>query len=474
LERSKENIALMAIWTPELAGRQGPKYLQIVEALAEDVASGALKPGTRLPPHRALAYGLDVSPNTTQRAYAEAVARALIQGEVGRGTFVRGPADPPRHAGPADMMRPVSGPVDLSRNLPAPGLAAACLTETLSSLAQSSDLRPLVDHQMETALDHHLKAAVDWLGRLDVAAMRDEVVITNGAQHAIFCALMALTRPGDLLLTEELTYAPVMAMADRLGLKRKAVALDHGGLCADALEEVCRGHQVRALYFSPTLQTPTTVTMTRDRREAIVAICRRHSVMMIEDDVFGPLKADRPDPVATLAPESTIYVTSTSKCLAPGLRVGFIRAPAVQAAAIRGAVHLNCWMTPPLMIEIAARWIRDGTADRLTERQREKAGHRQDLARAVFTGADLWADPFGLHLWLRLPADYPADLFKAAADHHGVRIVEGSAFAAESGIRPNAVRLCLGNEAEERRLLSGLRRLKAILDERPRRSELVL
>jgi DNA-binding transcriptional MocR family regulator len=469
-----EIIALMAIWRPRLEGRGGPKYLQIVEALAEDVASGALPPGARLPPHRELAYVLGVSANTTSRAYAEAVARALVQGEVGRGTFVRAPAGAGPGAPAADLRRPASGPVDLSRNLPCPGLAAPALAETLAALGHSGPLEALTDYQSEADLVRHAEAGVAWLQRCGVQAGRDEVVVTNGAQHGILCALMAVTRPGDLLLTEALTYAPVKAIAERLALKLKAVPGDAEGLRPEALEEICRSHAASALYLTPTLHTPTTATMGPERRARLAEIAERHDLAVIEDDVFGPLKPDRPAPVATLAPARTIYVTSVSKCLAPGLRVGFVRAPAPQAAGLRNALTLTCWMTPPLMAEIVARWIADGTADRLTEAQRAHAARRQAVARAILADLDARADPHGLHLWLTLPPGWQADAFAAECAARGVRIVEGRAFSVDPDGGPRAVRLCLSHEAEESRLRQGLETLRTILRGPPVGSSLVL
>ncbi|MEM1048724.1 MAG: PLP-dependent aminotransferase family protein [Pseudomonadota bacterium] len=464
----------MAIWKPELTGRSGPKYLRIVNALAEGIKTGLLQPGTRLPPHRELAYQLGVSPNTTSRAYAEGVARSLITGEVGRGTYVRGPDDGAAAGAPADLHRSASGPIELSRNLPSPGFAADCLAATLAELGASPRLQGLVDYQTEADLGDHAEAGIDWLGRCGLAAERDNVVVTNGAQHGIFCALMAITRPGALLLTEELTYAPVKAMAAHLGLKLKWVSGDEGGLCPDALDAMCTHNAVSALYVTPTLHTPTTITLNSARRDAIAEVCRRHDVFLIEDDVFGPLKPDRPDPIAVRIPERTFFVTSTSKCLAPGLRVGFARAPSSEAVALRSAVNLSTWMTPPLMAEIAARWIRDGTADRLTAAQRTEAVRRQDVARSIFAGQSFRSDRHGLHFWLTLPSDWTAQAFKAEAGHRGVTVTEGAAFAAGPGVVPNAVRLCLSHEPDPRRLQSGLETLRAILGGFPTRSALVL
>ena len=469
-----EIIALMAIWTPRLAGRRGPKYLQIVEALAEDIDSGALPPGTRLPPHRELAYALRVSPNTTSRAYGEGVARALIQGEVGRGTFVRAPGGARLVGDPADMRRPRTGPIDFSRNLPCPALAATALAEALTALGRDARLEAFTDYQTENDIAHHTDSAIAWLNRSGIAADRHEVIVTNGAQHGILCALMAATRPGDLLLCEALTYAPIKAMAHRLGLKLTPVPLDDEGLCPDALDEVCRSRSPTALYLTPTLQTPTTATMKAERRARIAEIAQRRNLTLIEDDVFGYLKPDRPQPIAALAPKRTVYVTSTSKCLAPGLRVGYVRAAASLAKAVHHAVGLTCWMPAPLMVEIAARWIADGTAERLTNMQRAHAADRQAAAAAVFADYEMKADPHGLHLWLKLPPGCSADTVRAEAATRGVQIIDGAAFSVDPGARPNAVRLCLSHEPDRNRLMQGLETLQTILSEGATDASLVI
>ncbi len=146
----------------------------------------------------------------------------------------------------------------------------------------------------------------------------------------------------------------------------------------------------------------------------------------------------------------------------------------MQARAIRSAVNLTCWMTPPLMAEIAARWIADGTAARLTEMQREQAARRQAIAHAVLADHDVRADRFGLHLWLDLPPEWSAEAFRTEAEHRSVKVVEGAAFAAESGMRPKNVRVCVSHEADEARLRTGLTILAGILREAPPPSALVL
>lgn len=452
----------MPIWRPKPGGR-GPRYLQIVEAMAGDIADGRLPPGARLPPYRELAYALGLSAQTVGRAYAEGVRRGLLRGEVGRGTFVRTPGGQLADGAPGDLLRDAVGPIDLSRNLPLPGAAEGHLRRVLATIAAEPRVHGLLDYQTGADLAGHTAAALAWLRLCGVAAAAANVVLANGAQHGVFCTLMALLRPGDLLLTEALSYAPVRVSAERLGLSLLPVAMDAGGLCPEAFDAACRTGAAKALYLTPTLQTPTTVTLSAERRSAIAVIARRHGVTLIEDDVFGLLKPDRPPPIAALAPERTIYVTSVSKCVAPGLRVGYLSAPEPMAPALRQAVNLSVWMTPPMTAEVCARLVNDGTAEALIREQRAAGRRRQALARAVLAGHDVTADPHGLHLWLALPGRWRSDAFRAEAARQGVLVTEARAFAAPGAGAPEAVRLCLSHEASEARLEQGLTVIAGLL-----------
>ncbi|WP_051242956.1 PLP-dependent aminotransferase family protein [Stappia stellulata] len=465
----------MSIWLPKLDGRRGAKYQRIVEALAEDIASGRLPPGTRLPPYRELAYRLAVSAQTVSRAYTQATRRGLLRGETGRGTFVADPSEGAASTPPPSLTRDTSGPVDLSRNLPSPSRADGPLREALREIGAASDLRMFLDYQSGngTRRDHDA-AARSWLQECGLTAAGGEVIGTCGAQHGLFCALTALLSPGDVMLTEALGYAPVRVVAERLALRILPVEIDTEGVCPESLERICRERPVRLLYLTPTLQSPTTATLSEGRRRRLAEIARRHDMLILEDDVFGPLKEDRPPPIAQFAPERTIYVTSLSKSVAPGLRIGFVHAPSALATAVRRAVVLSVWMTPPLMDEIAVRLIRSGAALRLLQEQRATAHRRQVLARRILGRFDLHADPQGLHAWLRLPDGWTAGSFRTAAEERGVLVSDARDFAATGVDAPAAARLSLGHEPADHRLKTGLARLADLLSRPPQSDVLFL
>ncbi len=465
----------MSIWMPKLEGRRGAKYQQLVEALAEDISSGRLPPGARLPPYRELAYRLGMSAQTVSRAYAQATRRGFLRGETGRGTFVIDPSRQAASVAPASLARETSGPIDLSRNLPSPSRADGPLRDILREIGATADLRRFLDYQSgDGEGPTHAAAARRWLQECGLDADTGEVIGTCGAQHGLFCALTGLLSPGDLMLTEALGYAPVRVIAERLALRALPVEIDAEGVCPESLERLCRDRPVRLLYLTATLQSPTTSTMSDERRRRIAEIARRHDMLILEDDVFGPLKDDRPPPIACFAPERTIYATSLSKSVAPGLRIGFLHAPDALADAVRRAVVLSVWMTPPLMSEIAARLIESGMARRLLQDQRATAQRRQTLARQILGRFDLNADPQGLHAWLRLPEGWNAGSFRAAAEARGVLVSDARDFAAPGVDAPVAARLSLGHEASDARLETGLTRLADLLSQPPRSDALFL
>lgn len=451
----------MTILNLDIENHPGPKYRAIATALTEAIASGGIAPGERLPTQRDLAWQLGVTVGTVSRAYAEIERRGLLAGEVGRGTFVRSAPvlrDLPLRAHEAAEV------VDLTLNFPAPGVEREALAGALTTLAGDPDTGNLLDYQPDAGLPKHRTAGAAWIGRRGVTVNPDQVVVTAGAQHGILASLAALTRPGDRILTEHLTYQGIKPAAAMLGLRIEGLPMDDEGLMPDALERAVRESGARLLYCMPTLHNPTTITMPDQRKRAIADIAARHDVTVIEDDIYGVLlQPPGPLPFAAFAQENTVYLTSLSKSVAPGLRIGFAVAPPNLVERIGAAVRASCWMAAPLMGEIASRWILDGVADRILDNHRMVAETRRAGACARLSGLDFDAPAGSLHLWLHLPEPWRAAEFVATAHKHGVLVAPAETFAVGRSDVPHAVRICLGTPREEAMLNSGLSTLAELL-----------
>jgi DNA-binding transcriptional MocR family regulator len=453
----------MTIWQPDLTGRSGPRYRQIVEALAADIAATQLRPGDRLPAQRDLAWRLKVTVGTVSRAYSEAERRGLVSGEVGRGTFVRESTALPLILSDRDE----SLPINFSQNLPIPGPEAQRLAETLHALAGSNDLATLLQYQPHIGRMRDREAAAAWLSLSSVAADPARIAIVSGGQHAISTVLEAITEPGDVIATEAMTYPGFKTAAQLRRLKIEPIALDAQGILPDSLEAACRTAPIRCLCFTPNLSNPLGSVIPLDRRLAIVEIARRHDVLLVEDDVYGFL-IDRPPCFATLAPERTFLINSLSKSAAAGLRVGYVLSPPAYLDRLTLAIRSSIWMAVPMMAEIASRWIEQGIALNLAEEKRAQARLRLALARQIFSLPVTPDTPdAAYHVWLTLTDAWRASEFATEAARRGVAITEGGAFAIDRTPSVNGVRICLSPPRDMATLERGLRILAGLRSEAP-------
>jgi DNA-binding transcriptional MocR family regulator len=456
----------MTNWQPDLDGRSGPRYVAIADALAADLAAGKFEPGERLPTHRDLAWRLGVTVGTVSRAYAEAERRGLVSGEVGRGTYVRGRQHPEsyfvhggREADPAA--------IDLGIAIPPPGAGDAFLGPTLEALAKDPQAAALLAYQPAAGTLEHRMAGAEWLARRGFDVPPERVIVTNGGNHGIAVALAATTRPGDRVLIERLSYAVIHPIARMLGLRLEGVATDAHGMQPEALETACRTSDARALYCIPTLQNPTTAIMPEARRRAIAELAERHDLALLEDDIFARLTDRVPPAIASLVPERGYYLTSLSKTLAPGLRVGYLAGPAHAIENLTGAVRATCMMASPIPAEIASRWIRDGTAERILEANKRESALRRTRALDILGAWDLDCPPGCQFAWLHLPEPWRASDFANAAKGRGVVVAPAEAFAVGRREASHGVRIGLGPPRDRGRLEQALQTLAELLRDGP-------
>jgi DNA-binding transcriptional MocR family regulator len=461
----------MTIWIPDLSESRGPRYQAIAEALAVDLRSGKLKPGDRLPTHRELAYRLGVTVGTITRAYAEAQRRGLLEGHVGRGSFLAQPADLPAGFAMSDVDQ--GGLIELSLAFPPPQASDGLIQRTFAELSRQPGVARLLDYQPHGGMAHHRAAGAAWMAARGISVPAERIVVTAGAQHGLAICLGALLRPGDVLLSEPLTYPGIRAAAELFKIRLRSVAQDDEGILPEALEAACRDASPRALYCMPTMQNPTGAIMSRDRREAIASVLRKYRLPVIEDDIYGFLAEGPPPPLSAFVPELGHYLLGSSKSMAPGLRVGFLAVPEGQSAPFIAALRGTTWMAPPISAEIASRWIVDGTATAMAETQRKAAIERQKIARRLLAGFDYRAHPNSFFGMLYLPANWRAADLVSAAQRRGVRLRAAEAFGTDQPA-PSAIRLCICGIADVSRLIEGIGRVVTLLREGPTADNLIV
>ncbi len=451
----------MTIWKPTLDDHTGPKYRAISQSIAADIAEGRLASGERLPPQRELAWALGVTVGTVSRAYADAERAGLVKGEVGRGTYVLRPGY--RHQHPVHI-EPEPGLMDLTFAFPPPGPEEERqLADSLRELSSDPHCGALLDYQPNAGTERQRTAGAQWMARIGLEVAPQQVVQTAGAQHAILVALSALTRPGDRVVTECLTYSGVKSVAATLGLRLDGLAMDEDGVTPDAFENACRDSRVRVLYCIPTGQNPTTAVMPVERRQKIADIARRYDVSIIEDDILAYLFDAPPPPIANYAPERSYYITSLSKTIAPGLRVGYIAAPAAMTDRLSAAIWATCWTATPITTEIAARWIESGAAARILDGRKREIAARRAMCEEILPTDDHGIRSGPIHLWLQLPDPWRANDFVTEARRRHVAVTPAESFAVGRNSTPHAVRICFGMPRTRDELKTGLETISSML-----------
>jgi len=448
---------LSAEWIPALPDTSGPRYLAFVQALEKDIDSGALKPGTRLLPQRDMASQLGLSVGTISKAYAEAESRGLISGEVGRGTFVQ-------RRRPAVNSEGASTTVNLALNVPPHTGEDELIAAILEDIVADGALKGLLGYLPHQGLPHHRDSMVAWLAQLGVTTDLDHLFITHGGQHALSIALGMVTNPNGVVLTERFTYSGMIALSAQNGYRLHGVDCDKHGLLPDALDRAFTETKARALFATPTLQTPMGITMPEERRHEIAEVVRRHDGYLLEDDAYAFLFPSPPRPIALLLPERSFYVMSFAKCLAPGLRIAAMIVPDQYRNRANNAIRATGWMASPLMAEVVTRLIHSGELMRQVHLKRAEAARRNAIADDVLGNwLPVVSEIPGFHRWLPIPAGRTLIALVAQAAQAGITLAPpGALQQVDRGTL--GVRICLGHPKTHDELRRAMIELRRILE----------
>ncbi|GAA0771745.1 PLP-dependent aminotransferase family protein [Roseibium denhamense] len=457
----------MTDWYPDLSGSNAPRYLALAQCIEDDIASGRLKPGDRLPAQRPLAQKLGLDFTTVARGYTEARRRGIIASQVGSGTFVTKTGGQGRLRSPSqgEQRNPLP---DHSMNLPPETADPDLIAQMQDSLERlKTDLVPLMRYQSFDTSVIDLEAGAHWLGGSGLFPERKHILIAPGAQAALAAILAQLAQRGDTIACEAITYPGIRSLCAQMGLRLQGIATDVDGVVPEAFEDTCRKDQPKALYLNPTLQNPTCCTIPQERRVQLAKIADRFQVPIIEDDPYSQLDPKAPPPLATTAPELTWHISSLSKCVSAGLRIAYIVPPDKQAGwQLSRAMRTSHVMPAPFTVALATDWIQKGIATRLRDFVRTESMARQASAAKALQGQRYSANPNGFHLWLELVHGWTG---AALANQSPLRLLgpaSAEAFCVDAAA-PAAVRLCLGGPTSRGEIANALDALAGLLGASP-------
>jgi DNA-binding transcriptional MocR family regulator len=358
------------------------------------------------------------------------------------------------------------GMISFAGGLPAPELFdAPALREAFAAvLADQRAGRSL--QYSTTEGDPALRAAV--AARLAARGLptgADQLLITSGSQQALTLIATVLLEPGDTVLVEEPSYLAALQAFRLAGAAVVPVPCDDDGIDPDAAAALAERHGARLLYTIPTFQNPTGRTLPLDRREALVAVARARGFWLLEDDPYGELRY-RGEPLPALATfdDRVLSLSTLSKIVAPGLRIGWVRAPEPLRRPLTIAKQAADLHSSTVDQAAAARWLETVDLDARVGVLRAAYGARRDalvdgLEAALPPGSAHNRPDGGMFVWARLPDGWDASALLERALEREVAFVPGFPFFAGP---PDRATLRLSYTTHPpAEIAEGLRRLRA-------------
>ncbi|HHO53755.1 MAG TPA: PLP-dependent aminotransferase family protein [Deltaproteobacteria bacterium] len=416
-----------------------PLFARIAEAVVEEIRRGRLRSGDRLPGTRRIASQLGVHRNTVVAAWRELTAQGWLVAKPGGATTVA--TLPPQPIPTERPIRRAGFEVEVPR---APATSPPWPPGTLVFAGGRPDLRLVPTREIarafSMALRHTRNQLLDYGDPQGHPRMRaalatmlaaerglvvrpDDLVITRGAQQALYLIAAALLRPGDRIAVEALGYPPAWAALRAFGAELVPIDVDAGGIRIDQIEDAIGAGGLRAVYLTPHHQYPTMVTLPAPRRLALLQLAAQHRFAILEDDYDNEFHY-RGLPILPLAARDehgvVIYVGTLSKTLAPGLRLGYVAAPGEVVHAMVSARIAVDRQGDRVSEYALATLFEDGTLARhLRKLRRIYAARQQGFASALrrHLGDRLTFEvpAGGLALWARTDVDPEAWARRARA-----------------------------------------------------------
>ncbi len=414
--------------------------------IRDAVISGRVGPGDRMPPTRQVADQLGISRHTVTTVYGRLVAEGYLEGRAGGGTVVADTtsqasagaragarARPPSPVRPARAVTPdepgvdpaPAGGFDLRIGRPDPALFP--VQRWRQSVAAALHAAPVGDAD-PAGVPALRRSLARWVGRSrGVETTADQVTVTAGAQQAIDLITRVVLRPGDRVAVEDPGYIPVRRLLEAIGMRVVPVPVDHDGLVVEAIPP-----RVRAVYTTPSHQSPTGAALALPRRRALLSFANRHDAVIIEDDYDSEYRhSDRPlEPLHRLDDcGRVVYLGTFSKTLSPALRLAFVVWPEPLVTAAAAWRTLMDGRPPGITQQALHRFITDGFLEAHLRRVRKVYRERHAVVADWVDGAAARglvvpgpANHSGLHVAVRLPEGVAEEAVRGEARRRGVAL----------------------------------------------------
>ena len=373
-------------------------------------------PGSKLPPIRAVATRLGLSPTTVSAGWALLARSGAIRSDGRRGTTVADAQDPAPGRYQRALERQLDFALDLSTGIPDPALLPN-LGLAMSELTTASIPGSYLD-------DPVLPALLDVL-RSHWPYPPEELMVVDGAMDGLDLVARSLLRFGDRVVVEHPCFPPLLDLLESIGVEVVGVPLDEAGLLPGPLAEALRS-PVSAVFLQPRAQNPTGASLTTERALDLAPLLSQVGVPVVEDDSAGAVAASAPISLGQWIPEQVIHIRSFSKSHGPDLRLAAMGGPAGLLREVAHRRQLGQGWSSRLLQRVLLNLLTDPAAVAEVEHARNEYTRRRGALVAALTARDVdVATGDGLNLWVPVH-DESAAIVRLAS--HGVGVTPGTPF----------------------------------------------
>lgn len=435
-------------------GASTPLVAQIVDAIRTRIVSGTWLDGMKLASIRKLAEECGVSPLTVSNAYNRLVAEGFLQARRASGYFVT--HEPKPVSGQIEtvglqpsvdslwlLQRAYEGDSRLIQAgcgwLPENCLYGSGIRHALNSLGRRPDMQGL-GYGNPYGHDGLREQIALSLARQGIACQRSGIILTHGASQALELSIRCLTRPGDTILVEDPGYCNLFPALHALGLSLCGVPRLKEGPCPEIFAKLAREKRPKAFIVNTRLHNPTGTSCSAPVLHKLLRIAEAHDIMLIEDDIFGDLAPEASPTLAYLGQlDQVIRISSFSKTISPGLRVGYVASNTTLARAILKLKMASSLTSTSISEAIVYHCLADGRYRLHLARLREKLVHLQEkaLRRFAKTGLVPFCKPEGgMFLWMRFAQEHDVLQLTHDAARANFLLAPGGYFSPDGAVSP--------------------------------------
>ena len=448
-------------WKPDIINSNKPIYITIADQLENDIKTGILSPGTKLPPQRELANFLDVNLSTISRAFKLCSQKGLICATIGNGTFVSSDVAANNFLLPDFNSSDI---IDMGAMFPESESSDEIVVQ-MKKMISEPNFGMLFKYGKPEGTVLQRESIVKLIKKTGYETDIKNILLASGGQNAITAILAGLFKSGDRIGTDELTYPGIKTAANMLGIKLIPIKTKNYEITEEGLLFACKNENIKGLYLIPDYHNPTTHTMSIETRKMIGRIAEKENLIIIEDAILSLMNENPMKPIISYAPDNTIYISSASKIMAPGLRLAFVVVPDTYKKALSIALYNLNISISSLMIEIASRIINFGIVDSIIEKKRISVREQNNIIDSYLKGYTVLGDSECIFRWLILPKKFSGESFEAKAYKAGVQVYSAERFIVGNAKPMAAVRLSATAPGNNEKLKEAMKILRNLLEE---------